>query len=141
MKNDSPEAGTACSVTNLFERKVALESTGGGAIPDKSSRWQQAHTNPSRHQAEFPGASVSCVLPLYFFPPIAIISAQSICHTEGGHSNERGWKHTHEPHICHVLFSTFNKQYFITISTVYHGNDFFYLKDNQTEAQTGSICS
>ena len=95
------------------------------AIPAQSSRWQQAPTNLSRHQAEFPRPSVSCVFPLYFFPPIAIISGQSICHTEGGHLNERGKKHTQEPHICQVLFSTLSKQYFITTSTVYHGNDFF----------------
>ena len=139
MKNDSPEAGTACSVTNLFERKVALESTGVPFLinPADGSRLTPTPQDTRLNFQE----PLSCVFPLYFFPPIAIISAQSICHTEGGHSNERGWKHTHEPRICHVLFSTFNKQYFITTPTVYHGNDFFYLKDNQTEAQTRSICS
>ena len=71
---------------------------------------------------------MSGVFPVYFFPPIAIISGQSICHTEGGHLNERGKKHTQEPHICQVLFSTLNKQYFITTSTVYHGNDFLIWK-------------
>ena len=98
------------------------------AIPAQSSRWQQAPTNLQRHQVEFPGPSVSCVFPLYFFLPIAIISAQSICHTEGGHLSERWRKHTHEPHLCQVLFFTLNKQYFITTSTVYHGNYYFIWK-------------
>ena len=74
-----------------------------GAIPDKSSRWQQAHTNPSRHQAEFPGASVLRVPSLFLSSNCHYLCPVNLSYRRGTLKWKRMETHPWAPYMPRVV--------------------------------------
>lgn len=128
---ESPEVGTICSsVTNRFYHKVVSGNT------------ERRHSCSVQQMVA--GSHQPLKTPSWIFRLLCVLRVPSVFLSSSCHylcpanlpyrMGKLKWKRM-ETHPRTLN----NKRYFLPTSTLYHGHDSLYLKDNQREAQRGRI--